>query len=462
MRFDMEYGLDENKSCRKLNFLDIAENIIIISSVIIFMLNYTIVGVVEPGIFSPLKNIVMLAFFALFIYRFFSVSKNQRRTFFTKKVFILPCFVWIVLFFAARLVTFAAEGFQYGIAREIFFEFVFLTAICEWTVGKNVKIDLLAAIFIIVNLLINIVNTYCIHIIKLSFEGIDKSTAVMEILTSLKTYSSYGAEYNLAVLYTNPNSAGIMTGLAILLSFMFIKNKKLIPLLSIYWLYSIYVMLEYESRGAILSFAAACVSIFAMLLLKKLSPKTIISLCLILSAGFAIVIYGIIGYNLNDNNKELTKIEEQINVLSTGRYEIWQYCYISHKDKRAFGTGSAALEKEQRNEYLKSEFENTYGSDSGFIPTTFSVHNGYLATVFITGWIGFIIFIVIMMNKVINAKIFYKRNKLSIIMASIVIFTFMVSNFEALLITSRYYTILLTFIILAWDVSGEKGRQECK
>ena len=122
-----------------------------------------------------------------------------------------------------------------------------------------------------------------------------------------------------------------------------------------------------------------------------------------------------------------------------------------------FGTGSPTLEKDQRNEYLKEKYTEAYGTEEDFVPTTLSVHNGYLATIFITGWAGFILFIIIMLDKISKTKVLKPRNKNGAIMAAIVIFAFMVSNFEALLVTSRYFTVLLMFIALAWDMDQKEG-----
>ena len=50
-----------------MTWLDWVQNILIISAVVIFTLNYTIVGVVKGGWFSPLKNLVMIGIFMLFV-----------------------------------------------------------------------------------------------------------------------------------------------------------------------------------------------------------------------------------------------------------------------------------------------------------------------------------------------------------------------------------------------------------
>ena len=442
-------------------WLNVSENIIIISAMLIFTLNYTVIGIVRGIIFSPLKNLIMLALFVLFIYRFITVSKQQRKRWFTDRFLYVPSAVWLILFFAVRCLCFAVEDFQYGVLREIFFEFVFLVVICGWTVGRQVKVELLAFVFCAVNFIVNIANTYCVHILDISFQEGTSEGGWLKFLTGLSTYYDAGASgYNNAILYSNPNSAGIMTGMAILLSLLFIKKRKYIPIMTLYWIYSLYVLWKYDSRGAILSFVVSLICILLMKAFRFFTPKRLVAICLIASSMAAVFIYGYIAYNMNDNDRTLSSSEEKINSLSTGRYIIWQDCYISHSDKWALGTGSPTLEKDERNEYLKSQYISNYGTEEGYLPTTFSVHNGYLATIFITGWIGFGLFMIIMLDKIRKARALSARSTHNMVLASTVIFAFMVSNFEALLVTSRYYTILMVFIILAWgsDSADESER----
>lgn len=174
-----------------MTWLDWVQNILIISAVVIFTLNYTIVGVVKGGWFSPLKNLVMIGIFMLFVYRFFTVSKAERKQWFTQKFLRVPSFVWLLAYFIVRCICFAVNGFQYGIAREIFFEFVFLVAICPWTVGPRVRFDIIAWIFCGINLVMNLANTYCCHVLKAFFAegGSDPvNGGILGFLTHLKSF----------------------------------------------------------------------------------------------------------------------------------------------------------------------------------------------------------------------------------------------------------------------------------
>lgn len=443
---------------RKL--IDRTENILIISAMLIFILNYTIAGVLKGSIFSPLKNIIMLLFFFFFAYRFFSVSKDERRQWFSEKFLFVPGFVWLILYFAIRCISFCAGGLQYGVAREIFFEFIFLVALCRWTVGKKLRMDILAGTFCLVNLVVNLANTYCCHVIAEYFSGNPVNETVLEFLKGLGSYSDYGADYNLSILYVNPNSAGIMTAFAIILSFFLLKNRRWLPIFAVYWLYSLYTLYSYEARGAEVSFIVAVISFVLILALKRVTPKRIVGACLIGCFVLTICIYAFIGYNLADGSRELNETETAINNVSSQRYVIWQDCFLSHSDKRFLGTGSPALEKHERNEYLKESYMDTYGTVDGFLPTTLSVHNGYLAAIFITGWAGFLLLMIIMGDKISKAKALEYRNEKGAITAAVVIFALMVCNFEALFVTSRYFTVLMMFVILAWDAEDGEGNKE--
>ncbi len=446
----------------KMIWSDWVQNILIMAAVVIFTLNYTIVGVLKGGWFSPLKNLVMIGIFLLFAYRFFTVSKEERKLWFTRKFLHVPGFAWLLAYFIVRCICFAVNGFQYGIAREIFFEFVFLVAICPWTVGPRVRFDIVAWLFCGINLIVNLMNTYACHLLKVFFAegGSDPvNGGFLGVLTHLKSYDPAGAVYNLTPLYSNPNSAGIMTGMAILLSFLLVRKNKTVILFAAYWLYSFYALYECGSRGAMISLITALIGMGFLRIFQRVAPKILITACLLVCVIAAASVYGLIEHNLKDGNANFTETEIQINSISTGRYYIWQTCCRAHQDTKLLGTGDAAIEKQIRNEQLKKDFIVNYGTDEGFIPTTFSVHNGYLAAVFITGWIGFVLFIVIMIDKICQSRSLAVKGSRCRIISGIVIFALMVSNFEALLVTSRYYTVLLMFLLLAWEQRQEDNRE---
>lgn len=433
----------------------IIENVLITSSVIIFTLQYTIFGVLDQTVFSPIKNVVMILITLFFIYLFFTVSNEERKLWFTEKFLHVPSFVWLMLYFAVRCITFIHEGMDYSIAREVFFEFVFLVMICRWTVNRRYRVDIMAYIFCGINLLMNIGDTAFIHLIRTE-EMTDANNGLIQFLLSLSSNSPYGPEYTVSLLYVNPNSAGIMTALALLFSLILYKNRKYLPVFIIYWAYSLFELVQYESRGAMLSLIVAGVSILLMMAIKKLTPRALVVACFVCCIVLSSGMYGFIEYNLSDGDKNLTDVESMINDISTQRYKIWQDCVISHSDKKLLGTGSPSLEEKERNEYLRDNYVADYGTDDGFVPTKFSVHNGYLAAIFITGWLGYMLFIIIMLDKLRKAEVIRLKNRTSIIFASIIIFIFMVCNFEALLITSRYYTVLILYVLLALDYDKER------
>ncbi len=444
-----------------MTWLDWVQNILIISAVVIFTLNYTIVGVVKGGWFSPLKNLVMIGIFMLFVYRFFTVSKAERKQWFTQKFLRVPSFVWLLAYFIVRCICFAVNGFQYGIAREIFFEFVFLVAICPWTVGPRVRFDIIAWIFCGINLVMNLANTYCCHVLKVFYEetgGSPVDGGLLGFLTHLKTYASYGVGDKVSPLYSNPNSAGIMTGMALLFSFLLIRRKKKLPLFVLYWMYSLYVLYIDASRGAMIGFIAAILCVGLLKLIPKLQPRVLITASLLLCIGIAIGIYGFIGYNLSDGDRNFTDLENKLDDMSSTRYQIWQTCYRAHQDTRLLGTGNATLEKKSRNEQIRADLIEDYATDREFVPTTLSVHNGYLATIFIAGWIGFVLFSIILFDKISKGHINENSKRESQILSAIVVFSLMVSNFEALMITSRYYTILVLLLILSWQQASHEER----
>ena len=454
----MEREIAITQKQNKMTWLDWVQNILILSAVVIFTLNYTIVGVLKGGWFSPLKNLVMISIFLLFVYRFFTVSKEERRQWFTQKFLRVPSFIWLLAYFIVRCICFAVNGFQYGIAREIFFEFVFLVAICPWTVGPRVRFDIIAWVFCGINLVMNLANTYCYYLVMNFIKetgGAPVENGLLGFLTHLKLYSAYWVENNVGLLYSNPNSAGIMTGLAILMSFLLVQNKKSLVAFAIYWMYSIYVLYIIESRGAMLGFVVSIVSILVCWIFPHIKLRSLIVGCLVICTVIAIGIYGFIGYNLRDDDRTFSRLESQINDISTGRYIVWQNCYRAHKNTKLLGVGSATREKQYRNKQMKRDYIEQYGTEKGFVETTFSVHNGYLAMIFIVGWLNFLLFIFIILDKIKKAPCLSDNKKNSYVLMAIIVFALVVSNFEALLLTSRYYTILIFLLVLSWKNEEE-------
>lgn len=444
----------------KMTWLDWVQNILIISAVVIFTLNYTIVGVLRGGWFSPLKNLVMIGIFLLFVYRFFTVSKEERRQWFTQKFLRVPSFVWLLAYFIVRCICFAVNGFQYGIAREIFFEFVFLVAICPWTVGPRVRFDIIAWVFCGINLVMNLANTCCCHVLKVFFaEGGSEPVngGILGFLTHLKSFSPDGIDVNLTPMYSNPNSAGIMTGMAILLSFLLVRRNKASVLFIVYWCYCLYGLYSSESRGAMVSFVVAIICFILWQIGSQINIQRFVIICLIACSVLTITIYGFIGYNLRDGDGNFTEVETKIDSLSSGRYYIWQTSYRSQQDMKLFGVGNATRESKIRNQLLLKDHIGNYGSDVGFVSMPTSIHNGYLATVFIAGWSGFILFIIVLMDKLKQAGWLKESNNQVRSFAAILIFSLVINNFEALLITSRYFSVFIMFLILAYRRRERKG-----
>ena len=249
-----------------------------------------------------------------------------------------------------------------------------------------------------------------------------------------------------------------MTGMALLFSFLLIRRKKKLPLFVLYWMYSLYVLYIDASRGAMIGFIAAILCVGLLKLIPKLQPRVLITASLLLCIGITIGIYGFIGYNLSDGDRNFTDLENKLDDMSSTRYQIWQTCYRAHQDTRLLGTGNATLEKKSRNEQIRADLIEDYATDREFVPTTLSVHNGYLATIFIAGWIGFVLFSIILFDKISKGHINENSKRESQILSAIVVFSLMVSNFEALMITSRYYTILVLLLILSWQQASHEER----
>lgn len=332
--------------------------------------------------------------------------------------------------FLVRMITFIKGGCSYDTAREIFFEFVFLVCMCPWTVTGKVNLKLNIIIFILINLAMNLMHSIL----------------------------------NVEIVYSNPNTGGIMTALAVLLSLIFIKkdNWRRWVCLSIYWVYSVYEMIGFEARSAEVSIVVSVTAILFMTLCRKLNPKVIVCACFVLSLILTAGIYGYINYNLKDMDKNFTETEAQINLISSGRYKIWQDAVVSHENTMLWGVGSPKEEKQIRNDYLRKNFISSGGNSEEYVPTTFSLHNGYLSTIFVNGWVGYILMTLILIHKIYLSESFkgydrYIWRNRPIILAAVVIYCLMICHFEAMLLSCRYFTWLIIVIILSADAEKDKN-----
>lgn len=109
-----------------------------------------------------------------------------------------------------------------------------------------------------------------------------------------------------------------------------------------------------------------------------------------------ISLYGFIGYNESNAHMSYTLMEHKLNLAGSERYLIWKESYITQQDDFMFGKGSINLDRQARwdlvTEYDSSQIEYRY-----FMAAELGPHNGYIGMISATGWIGFILFMAILM-----------------------------------------------------------------
>lgn len=215
-----------------------------------------------------------------------------------------------------------------------------------------------------------------------------------------------------------------------------------------------------NARSSYLAILIAFASMVVLIVCKKLKPYILVTMCFILCTCITLCVYGFINYNLQDNNASLSDIENQINIETTGRYQVWQDATIAHSDKLFFGTGSYELELKERNDYLKENFIDAGGSEKDFVPTILHLHNGYLSVMMYSGLFAFMLFVFIIIDKIFEAKALKFANSKSIILAALLIYFLIINIVEPYFTGRRHIEFLFMMIILSWDKDLEEREDQ--
>ena len=232
-----------------------------------------------------------------------------------------------------------------------------------------------------------------------------------------------------------------------------------------FWLIILYSMYILNARSSYVAIFASFAGIILLLAVKRLKPHVLVTICLVCCVCVTAGIYGFIQYNLQDGDTALSAAESQVNAMTTGRYQVWQDAVVSHADQWAFGAGSYEREIDERNAYLEEKFVAAGGNGNQFVPTILHLHNGYLSVMMYGGIFAFVLFILIIIDKVFEARSlrYFERGTgvrriESIVVAALVIYFLMINLVEPYFTGRRHIEFLLLMILLAWNKDGiEEG-----
>ncbi len=432
------------------------EKWIMVVTVVVFLMHYTILKTYYGDVISDIKTYLLVAIGLLFIIKFLVAEKNQKLEWIKRKNIFIPSIVLLIIYFIFRAITIVICDFEYSVIKTVAYEGIFLIAFSKWTVTKNMKFKNIAVCFMVFVTLANIVNIWSFHYFTSNPLYSYSSNDLMLYLADFNPATNRG------IIYTNPNTGGILSGMALIISFWFIsKNRfKRFILMIPFWLITIYSMYILNARSSYLAILIAFASMVVLIVCKKLKPYILVTMCFILCTCITLCVYGFINYNLQDNNASLSDIENQINIETTGRYQVWQDATIAHSDKLFFGTGSYELELKERNDYLKENFIDAGGSEKDFVPTILHLHNGYLSVMMYSGLFAFMLFVFIIIDKIFEAKALKFANSKSIILAALLIYFLIINIVEPYFTGRRHIEFLFMMIILSWDKDLEEREDQ--
>ena len=347
--------------------------------------------------------------------------------------------VLVVVYFIIRLISLWQSGFDYSVIRTIFFEVFFLIGICGFTISAVDRRNFYIKFFIWFELIISLLCVLIFFIMPHLSSGMQEFVAA----------STYYEKSATASLFSNVNTAGIMAGFSIILSIAIYK-RSILPgkFVIIFGLYNVCALIFFGSRSSYIGFAA----VLAFLVIKKISRSgnlkrlTIIALCLMVLT--LIPIYGMIGHYESKQTLSYESIEGKLSLLSSGRYIIWKESFLIQQDSLIFGKGSLKLEQEARKELVDNIKPTT--SSRFYAATELGPHNGYIGMISGTGWLGFLVFIAILIQRIRRSKSLESGNWYLLL-----IFFFAINCFESLFILNRFFICFYMFLILESD--WEKG-----
>ena len=240
-----------------------------------------------------------------------------------------------------------------------------------------------------------------------------------------------------------------MAGFSIVLAFiMYHKDMFAKKLIIEFGIYNICALLYFGSRAAEVGMAAVVLffvikKVFSGIDAKKL---TIVALCLMVLT--LVPLYAMIGYHESQATLSYRGFERKLDNVSTGRYSIWKECYITQKDSLLVGMGNLKLEQDARKEMVAANHCGEYWWYE--MAAELGPHNGYISMISGAGWLGLLLFIAILMQRIRRSKNLEKGNWYLML-----VFIFAINCFESLFILNRFFACFYMFLILESDWEKE-------
>lgn len=346
----------------------------------------------------------------------------------------------IILYFAVRFLGVFLQKYNLdrSVLESLYYEFFGLVIIGYFSLKKLDNLNIVFKVYIFANLFLNILTVLIYILIPAGV--IDGARNVTDWILNSTAYQTFPY----SALYSNPNGAGIVTGMAIVLGFTVFKKKNVL-----FWLYTVFsVWFVYfqQCRSAQVALGVCVIGIFVVNILKIMNARFFTALLLILCVAAMISIGGYILKKSEtvEKLKNLNSIEQQLNKSSTGRYTVWKYDINANRQNFFFGSGSIEKGLNQRKNIFLKLYENEEIANQKVEELrALDFHNGYIGTFIACGAVCFFIFVLILIQKIRKLEVSEKDyGYLG------VCFMFIINLFECNFLVSTYvYSILMMLVL---------------
>ena len=414
------------------------------------VLNYTIVGLLYKNVMLA-SEAVFGGFLAIAsVIEFFRLDRNGKSSWLKGQIVI-------ILYFAVRIVCFLQTR-SFSTARSLFLEGIYLLAVTRLTVDRRTVTKVILPGFMAISFICNGLLLIAMDYFRQVREGRPHYEGY-RFLVEDTYYPKHG---ELGVVYSNPNTMGIMTAFAIVLALVYIyrsRNWIIRGILCAFTVFSLYCMRFADCRSAEVGLAV-CLSIgLAVLLIKRLDARkvavAVFICCIIAVSGLAFYMNAMENTGVTDP-AGYTAIERRINDLGTHRYTLWKSGLLSTEENILFGAGSMKQAMEVREAYRQQAYVDAGGRASDYLKEELDPHSGYFGMLFATGALGAGLFFLHILLKLVKTRTLKEREWVVPLT-----FSFTANLFETMSVITRYYICILTILIICMGFEKD-GREEVK
>lgn len=436
--------LDKNLNDNKYNIINSVGNIAILIFTFLFLSYNTIIGLYSLVWIERLEILFGGILLIVLVTKWVIAPLKDK-----KKMILNECIV--LIYIVVRILTIVKLDIDYSTIRTVFFECIYLLCISEFVLSEKYIKTIIMKLFMWLATLFNIVNMSIYALILIS----NYNSEIIHFLYKY-TYLKPNSNYYMSTVYSNPNTFGIAAAFAILIAINLWYDRQK-PLSAqkkfiIYTVFSIICVVISECRSAEVGLVLICVIYMADRFVHKINGKKVTIAALLLAVLGTLAGYGFMNSNYDTSIYGMTATEEKIDQMSTGRYFIWKSGYFAHYDDKLLGVGSLKREIELRDTEIFKQYLDAGYAEEKYQHTDLGPHNGYYSMIWCTGFIGFILFAIILLQKIRRSRALNSGNWYLAI-----IFVLTINLFESAFIVNRFFLAIYMFLILAMNEDDVEG-----